>query len=203
MTNSTATPKLRQTIASSSNPLLLILAIVVFLAERGYTGVGNLFSHLATSFKGGGDLSKTFDLAVKAVQETLFGNAVGQLVDTDGKAVYIGMHPFKTNTFGVYRQELRDQHAKNEAKEGTVAERKTAREARKAAKLAAQKVRAEKRTTKALAQADKANARAAEIAKKNGIKISDVKAEMATTAEAISDLTSAKSTQPSETPATV
>lgn len=197
MSNSNSAPKLRQTIASGSNPLLLILSILAFLVERGYEGIGNVISSLSHQLAIG-DLSVTYDLAVAAVQKALFDGQTGQLVDSDGKAVYIGMHPFKPYTFGIYRQELHDQRAKNAAAEGTVAERRTAREVRKAAKAAEAKTRAEKRAAKALALAEKAQQAANEIVRKHGLKISDVKAEMATTQEAISDLTAVKSNQNSE-----
>lgn len=177
--------KIRKTIAASVNPLAMILAVTAYLAENNNTAAVQGVSQKL----GSGDLPGALDLASQGVKRMLFGDAENP-IDTDGQALYVGVHPFRANTFGVYRTQLRDQHVTNSTKANDVAERKQKRDAERAAAKASKAAKAEARAARALAKAEKALARAATIAKKHGLKLEDVKVEANTSAEVASDLAS-------------
>jgi hypothetical protein len=195
-TSNTKSNKIRTTIAASSSPIAMILAIAVYLAERNNTAAVQSISQKL----GSGDLGPALELAIAAVQRMTFGDTENP-IDTDGKSLYVGMHPFRENTFGIYRSELRGQHVTNATRASEVAERKKLRDAERAAAKASKAAKAEQRAAKALEKAQKAQARAETIAKKYNLKLDDVKVEAHTSAEAASDLASVRSTSSQPEPA--
>lgn len=165
MTNQT---KIRGTIASAPNLLVLVCSTAAFLAEKGATAAAQSVS----ANIGQGKLQDALDLATKAIRTYQFGD-IENPIDTDGQSVYVGMHPFKQNTFGIYRTELRDQHKKNSERRSKVDSTKAEREKQRAEAKANKEAKAKARAQKALEKAEKARARAEKIAAKYNLNLTD------------------------------